>query len=290
MAIGFGFLLFVLSVIFICKGISHKGIALSRLEKISGKQSGKTDDKKGIKKLSFWGIMTAISNIVPSKLKNFLKSDLEKHAMHSGRSKEELLGVRIIAMIVLPLFALRIFGTAPFMFFIAACLVAAGYSSPILIANMEIERHLEEFRKVLPPAVDMLYTFVLGGKNLYQAFISVAAVSREPLKGEFEKTAREIEFGSPLAEALGRLEERCPLPELGLLLNSILESEKRGYPLSETLSVFSKELRLKRRDALKMRIAKAPIKLLAPLIFLILPASIILTVGPTFLVALKKVL
>lgn len=92
-----------------------------------------------------------------------------------------------------------------------------------------------------------------------------------------------MELGSTRAEAFERLLERCPLPELASLLRTLLEAERRGHPLAGTLEVFSREIRLRRRDQLRVIVAKAPLKLLAPLVFLILPASVILTVGPTFL-------
>lgn len=157
---------------------------------------------------------------------------------------------------------------------------------PVLIAARHRDRYLDEVRRALPGMADMLYAFVLGGKNLDQAFRGGAESAPEPLRSTLTQALREMELGSTRAEAFERLLERCPLPELASLLRTLLEAERRGYPLAGTLEVFSREIRLRRRDQLRVTVAKAPLKLLAPLVFLILPASVILTVGPTFLTTL----
>jgi len=148
---------------------------------------------------------------------------------------------------------------------------------------------METVKRALPDTADILYSLVLGGKNLDQAFKNAAALAPEPLSGYLMSAVREIELGSTREEAFDRLADRCPLRELKSLLRSLLEAERRGYSLSSSLSVFSREIRLRRRDALREAGARAPLKMLAPLVFLILPASVLLTVGPTFLATLQQV-
>jgi tight adherence protein C len=136
---------------------------------------------------------------------------------------------------------------------------------------------------------DMLYAHVLGGKNLDQAFRGAAVLAREPL-GSFTMAAvREMELGATREEAFSRLLSSCPVRELSSLLRSVLEAEKRGHSLSTSLAVFSREIRLRRRDQVREAGARAPLKMLVPLIFLILPASVLLTVGPTLLATLQRV-
>jgi tight adherence protein C len=98
-----------------------------------------------------------------------------------------------------------------------------------------------------------------------------------------------MELGSSREDAFNHVLERCSVPELSSLLRSLLEAERRGHPLAAALEVFSRDIRLRQRDRLRVVVAKAPLKILAPLIFLILPASILLTVGPTFLATFNKV-
>lgn len=172
---------------------------------------------------------------------------------------------------------------------VAPVLAAFGMLLPRIVSHRAKARQMDGVRKALPDTADMLYSLVLGGKNLDQAFRGAALAAAEPLGPFLHQAVREMELGSTRDEAFERLAQACPLRELKSLLQSLLEAEKRGHSLSSTLSVFSREIRLRRRDELREAGAKAPLKMLAPLVFLILPAAVLLTVGPTFLATLQRV-
>lgn len=224
--------------------------------------------------------------LMPGALLKRLCSDLEGRAALSGMSVNRLAGLRIWATLFLPVVILLLFRFSRSGLMLFAPCAALGWMLPVLIAAKNRDRYLDEVRRALPGTADMLYAFVLGGKNLDQAFRGAAEAAPEPLRSPLTQALREMELGSTRAEAFERLLERCPLPELASLLRTLLEAERRGHPLAGTLEVFSREIRLRRRDQLRVAVAKAPLKLLAPLVFLILPASVILTVGPTFLATL----
>jgi tight adherence protein C len=224
--------------------------------------------------------------LMPGALRKRFCSDLEGRAALSGMSVDRLAGLRVWATLILPVVVLLIFRFSRLGLTLFAPCAAFGWMLPVLIAAKNRDRYLDEVRRALPGTADMLYAFVLGGKNLDQAFRGAAEAAVEPLRSLLAQTVREMELGSTRAEVFERLIERCPLPELASLLRTLLEAERRGHPLAGTLEVFSREIRLRRRDHLRVKVAKAPLKLLAPLVFLILPASVILTVGPTLLATL----
>jgi tight adherence protein C len=172
---------------------------------------------------------------------------------------------------------------------LAPVLAAFGLLLPRMVASRARARHVEAVRRALPDTADMLYAYVLGGKNLDQAFKGAARFAPEPLGPFLLHSVREMELGSTREESFDRLAAKCPVSELRSLLRSLLEAERRGYPLSTSLEVFSREIRLRRRDQMREAGAKAPLKMLAPLVLMILPASVLLTVGPTFLATLQRV-
>lgn len=229
-----------------------------------------------------------LARLLPSRLHDLLGSGLEKHAGRAGQGLEPLVGMRAAGMVALPVAAVLLSGLSYLSLAAAPAGSALGFVLPSLLASRRYGRYLDSLKAALPGVADILYASVLGGRNLDQAFRSATSAAAEPLRTVLGSALVEIELGASHAEAFERLLERCPLPELAALLRSLLESEKKGYPLSRTLEVFSRDIRLKRRDELRAKAARAPVKLLAPLVFLILPASVILTVGPTFLVALKR--
>ena len=160
---------------------------------------------------------------------------------------------------------------------------------PRLLSARNRASYFDRVRQALPHTADMLYAFILGGRNLDQAFRGAALSSPEPLRPLLARGVREMELGSSREDAFNHLLESCPVPEFSSLLRSLLEAERRGHPLAVALEVFSRDIRLRRRDQLRVVVAKAPLKMLAPLIFLILPASVLLTVGPTFLATFNRV-
>ena len=227
--------------------------------------------------------------IAPAFIRVRLDARLEKLCEAPGLSVPVLAGIGAYASVGVPLLLLMLsrFSLAGLLTAPACC--AFGLFVPRIIAGRARCRHLESVRQALPDTADMLYAYVLGGKNLDQAFRGAALLACEPLKSFLSQAVREMELGSARDEAFERLSARCPVRELSSLLNSLLEAEKRGHSLSSSLAVFSREIRLRRRDQVREAGAKAPLKMLVPLIFLILPASVLLTVGPTFLVTLQRV-
>lgn len=226
---------------------------------------------------------------VPPAPKAKLARDLQERAHLSGYSTEQLLGVRLILTVALPAGALLLLRFSLAAAALALPLSLAGYLLPRLLAARGRGRYLSNAREALPATVDLLYTYMLGGRNMDTALRSAAPLAREPLKSALEIAVNEVSLGAPREECFRRLKERVPLEEFESLLSLIVESEKRGHPPAVALEVFSRELRLRRRDRLRVAAARAPLEMLAPLVFLVLPASVILTVGPTFLATLKKV-
>jgi len=264
-------------------------------ERLMRFESGDVDDGRETRdsvrhpSRALWRLVELTFICLPSKMKNVVASGLGPVA-HSGHTIEQLAGIRICATVAMPLFVALAMKFSRASFVLAAPAAAAGYFLPLFMSWKGRARYLDGVRRALPDTTDMLYALVLGGKNLDQAFSGAAAESVEPLRGMMMKTAAEVRLGASRSDAFDRLREKCDLPELSSLLKTLLQAESRGHPPAEALAVFSRELRLRQRDRLRVVVARAPLKMLAPLVFLILPASVLLTVGPTFLATLKNVM
>lgn len=250
-----------------------------------GSDGGSPPSKAGVAR----SIIEFPNRLVPQRVRRHLLARFDEASETPGLSGPYLTGIGIWVTIGAPLAVLTLSGFSPAGLIVAPAAAVFGLVLPRIMAVRARARHMEGIRTALPDTADILYSLVLGGKNLDQAFKQAASMAPEPLSPFLLSAVREMELGSTRAEAFGRLAARCPLRELKSLLQSLIEAEKRGYSLSWTLSVFSREIRLRRRDALREAGAKAPLKMLAPLVFLILPASVLLTVGPTFLATLQRV-
>jgi tight adherence protein C len=279
----------LLSLLFLISGRKQRAErVLARLERIEENAGPReTASRRDGLRSVLVRFLELPARLLPSALVERLSADLQRYSGTPGVDLPRLFGLRCYAAIFLPTGTLLMLRFSALSALAAPIAFAAGAAIPVAMAASKRRRYLDEARAAIPDICDILYAFVLGGRNLDQAFSAAASSAAEPLHSLFETALRKIELGTVRAEAFEDMIGRCPVQELALLLRSLVEAERRGHQLSDTLAVFSRELRLKRRDQLRVVVAKAPLKLLAPLVFLILPASILLTVGPVVLLTLK---
>lgn len=282
-----------LAVFFIARGRRGASIAetgIERLCRLDGDVAREADAPRKNRSASLRAVFLDLPyRAAPPSIRRGLEAGLQELVPLSGFALERLAGMRAWAAACLPLAALLLLRFSPVAITAAPPLASLGFMLPKFLASRRRGGYLESVRGGLPQTADLLYTCVLGGRNLDQSFRCAAEAAPGPLGTMLRQAVREMELGASRDEAFARLTQRCPLPELSSLLRSILEAERRGHALSDTLEVYSREIRLRRRDELRATVAKAPLKMLAPLVFLILPASVLLTVGPTFLATLKNV-
>lgn len=272
------------------KGRSRRDTALSRLHRLDGGEDvAEVPGERRSTRLAAAALEMPY-RVAPAPVRRLLAAGLAEFEPFSGMTLGRMAGMRAWASVGAPSASLLLLRFSPLALASAVPLSAGGFMLPRILAAKRQAAYLESIRSGLPHAADLLFAYVLGGRNLDQAFRGAAALSPGSLGTLLAQAVREMDLGATREEAFSRLIGRCPLPELSSFLRSLLESERRGHELSETLGIFSREMRIRRRDEVRVTVAKAPLKMLAPLIFLILPASVLLTVGPTFLVTLRNVL
>lgn len=146
---------------------------------------------------------------------------------------------------------------------------------------------MTEVDRALPEAIDLLLILVTAGLNPNLALPRLAARLKGVLGEEIKKTCQQIEVGIPRRQALKDLANRNKSARLRSFVLAIIQAERYGTPLSEVLKVQSQEARTLRRQQAEELARKAPVKLLFPLVFLILPAFLLLTVGPVTITMFK---
>lgn len=158
---------------------------------------------------------------------------------------------------------------------------------PIRFAWASNRKRRAELDRSIPEAVDLLSILVTAGLNLNQGLPRVAARLQGPLAEEMKRTCVEIEMGVPRGQALEDLASRNNSERLRSVIGAIRCAERYGTPLAQALEIQAREARLSRRRRAEAQAHKAPVKLLFPLVFLILPAFLLLSVGPLALAMLK---
>jgi tight adherence protein C len=158
-----------------------------------------------------------------------------------------------------------------------------GYRLPLILLRRRIARRREQAAMALPDSVDLLAVCTHAGLNLALSLKRVAARSRGVLGQELARTLEEIELGVPRQVALRSLAKRNPDGDLEALVGVLENAERFGTEVSASLENFSQEVRSRRRRSAEEQARRAPIKILFPLVFLILPAFVLLSVVPLML-------
>lgn len=155
-----------------------------------------------------------------------------------------------------------------------------GYLWPELSIRRAIMRRQAKIIKELPETLDLLTISVEAGLGLDQALETVATRRTGPLSEEIRAYLDEIRLGSARAEALKAIGSRTGVEELITFTGTLVQAMEFGVSIAVILRIQAEEVRTRRRQRIEERAMKAPVKMLFPLIFLILPALFVVVAGP----------
>lgn len=165
----------------------------------------------------------------------------------------------------------------------APLLGAVGFVLPDTFVTHRIRMRRERIRSELPDALDLLAVSVEAGLGLDGAIAKLTEHMRGALVDEFALTLGEMRIGEARPDALKRLAERVPAPEVSAFVRSVVQAEQLGISLGRILRVQAADSRLRRQAAAEERAMKAPIKMLFPTALFIFPAMFVAILGPAFL-------
>ena len=160
---------------------------------------------------------------------------------------------------------------------------ALGYYSPDALLNMRIQRRQLALSHAFPDALDLLRLCVQAGLGLDAAIERVGREMRHArplLSEEFALTGLALRAGASRADALRHLSQRIGLKEIDALVVMLIQADRFGTSVSESLAVYAEALRIQRRLKAEEAAAKLPVKLLIPLIFCVFPSLLTVLLGP----------
>lgn len=165
-----------------------------------------------------------------------------------------------------------------------------GFLLPDTSLRWKIRKRQEEITDSLPDGLDLLVVCVEAGLGLNAAFAKITEefqLSSPALSEEFDIVNREMVAGKPRQEALRALSERTGVEDVKSLVAMLIQTEKLGTSLAQSLRVHSDSLRTRRRQRAEEAAAKTTIKLVFPLVFLMFPALFIVILGPGVIQIIK---
>ena len=165
-----------------------------------------------------------------------------------------------------------------------------GFYLPGYMLDKKIAKRQETIRLSLPDALDMLVVSVEAGLGLDQALQHVGRelqLSHRELSEELSLVNLEMRAGKRRADALKNLAERTGEPELQKLVAILIQSDRFGTSMGDSLRSHSDFLRVRRRQEAEERAGKVGVKLVFPIFFFILPSMLIVAAGPGLLQVFK---
>jgi len=156
-----------------------------------------------------------------------------------------------------------------------------GFVLPDVLLRMRATARQAEVLASLADTLDLMTITVEAGLALEAAMVRAGRGGKGPLAEELTRTMQQMQAGVPRLEALQNLSARCDVQDLTAFTSAVAQAERFGVPIARVLRVQSGELREKRRQRAEEAAMKLPTKVILPLALCILPAMMILVVGPS---------
>jgi tight adherence protein C len=170
----------------------------------------------------------------------------------------------------------------------AGAIIAGAFLPDLYVKNM-IGKRKHVLTRAMPDMLDLLVICAEAGLALDNALVRVATEIRlncAEMADEMELTSAELGFMSERRIALENLYKRTALPSMQALANTLIQSERYGTPLAQSLRVLSRELRDERLMKAEEKAARLPATLTVPMMIFIMPTLFIVLIGPGILRAI----
>jgi tight adherence protein C len=211
---------------------------------------------------------------------------LRLRLVQAGYRRDEALtiffGIRIVfALGLFLLFSTSILATPNMALALGG--LGFGYLLPGMVLARLAKRRAHRIRLSLADMLDLLVVSVEAGLGLDQALSRVGVelqFAYPELSAELKLINLELRAGKARAEALRNLADRTGVDDLSSLVTMLIQTDKFGTSVAQSLRVYSETLRTKRRQRAEEAAAKTGVKMVFPLVFCIFPAIWVVTIGP----------
>jgi len=230
-------------------------------------------------------VLGDVGRIVPGSSKR--QPHTQRMMARAGYRRPEsvmvMQGVKVLLPVILMavVYLTGLYHQSPMFILLGAA--GAGYLLPEFWLTARVRRRQNQLRLSLPDCLDLLVVCVEAGLALDQSFMRVTQELRIVHPGlceELDLVNAEIRIGRTRVEALRELADRTGVEDIKALVAMLVQTERFGTSIAQSLRVHSDELRTKRRQRAEEQAAKATVKMIPPLVFFIFPALFVVILGP----------
>jgi tight adherence protein C len=237
-------------------------------------------------------ILGAIAKIIPSSSDR--TSETDERLIRAGYRRPEAAAVlRGMKLVLIVAFVSLIYITGfyknnPFILTIVA--VGLGFLVPDILLGRKVSARQQTLRLALPDALDLLVICMEAGLGIDQALLYVSQelrIAHPELCEEFDLVNAEMHVGKTRVEALRSLADRTGVDDLQALVATLIQTDRFGTSVAQSLRVHSDDLRTKRRQRAEELAAKTTIKMVVPLVLFIFPALFVVILGPAVITVFR---
>jgi tight adherence protein C len=236
------------------------------------------------------GLSRRVSGIASSSFQEKAEKRLALAGNPGNLRVADWLGVKVVAAVVGGIVFFLLFVVLsvmrlpiPINFGMAIVGVLLGYTVPEFWLGGRVRKRQHAILLQIPDALDLLTISVRAGLGFDAALGKVVEKLQGPLTEEFRRALAEVRVGKARREALRDIVPRTEVVPLTNFIGAIIQAEQLGVSISKVLQVQSEQLRIERRQRAEEQAAKAPIKMLFPLVGCIFPSLFIVILGPAII-------
>ncbi|HEY7885815.1 MAG TPA: type II secretion system F family protein [Cellvibrionaceae bacterium] len=224
----------------------------------------------------------AIGSNLPSSYLTKVDNNLQKNGVSFMVTAEEYISARLVIAMLLPILGwLALAGSGDVDPMLLVLLALGGYFLPVAWVKDTRRKRDAELIKSLPVYLEYLTMCVDAGLNFSGALKQ--AVDKGPrgaMRNEFRIVLRDISSGQTRADALNRLSERVDLKDVSVFVRAVVQAEKMGSSMKNTLLVQAQQRLNERFQRAEKMAMEAPVKLVIPLVIFIFPLTFVILLFP----------
>jgi len=157
----------------------------------------------------------------------------------------------------------------------------------VLIPDLALTQKIAKFRKAiqdgLPDALDLIVVCIEAGSSLDQAIVKASdelEIALPVIARELKTLSSQIRAGKPRMEAFHDLAKRTGVDDVRSLVAMLIQTDRFGTSIAQSLRTHSETLRTKRRQRAEERAGTIGVKLVFPLVLCLMPALYVVCLGP----------
>jgi len=243
-----------------------------------------TDVEEQPRMQSFVAMLKRVGERAPKSPKEM--GNLRLRLVQAGYRREEALTIFFGSRVAFALGLFFLLSTGVLIktnMLVALGALGLGYILPGMLLARMAKRRSHRIRLSLADMLDLLVVSVEAGLGLDQAMSRVGtelAFAYPELADELKLINLELRAGKPRSEALRNLADRTGVDDLSSIVTMLIQTDKFGTSIAQSLRVASETLRTKRRQRAEEAAAKTGVKMVFPLVLCIFPSIWVVTIGP----------